>query len=433
MHTYNKALVVGCGRSGRAAEALLRSEGSTVTSICQETTPDYRYEDLPFEPDVAIMSPGFSLEHPWVKDLIARGIPLVSELELGWSRRQCPVIAVTGSNGKSTVVKWIVDALAHTGKVGVACGNYGFPISAAVKMHEMPDWLVVEVSSFQLETCEQLHPDIGVLLNVLPNHLDRHGDMETYRALKLRMFESMQPGSTAILPFGFPLRQSSGQARVGKNAPEFPQSWKTFGTEQGADFRYEDGVVFFENQSVGLRNTYFSNDVLGPAAAAVVAVAEACGVPQGAVTASARQFEPLPHRMERVAEIQGVTFIDDSKATNLAGMCAALRMSSGRIHLIAGGRAKETELSFAKDLLAQQVSRLYLIGEASGAMQTAWADSVECLSCETLERAVFAAWESAEAGDTVLLSPACTSFDQFRSFSERGELFAREVDRLKSK
>jgi UDP-N-acetylmuramoylalanine-D-glutamate ligase len=268
--------------------------------------------------------------------------------------------------------------------------------------------------------------------------------METYRALKLRMFESMQPGSTAILPFRFPHRQSSGQARVGKNAPEFSirlrqgasarqEGWKTFGTEHEADFRYEDGVVFFENQSVGLRNTYFSNDVLGPAAAAVVAVAEACGVPQGAVTASARQFEPLPHRMERVAEIQGVTFIDDSKATNLAGMCAALRMSSGRIHLIAGGRAKETELSFAKDLLAQQVSRLYLIGEASGAMQTAWADSVECLSCETLERAVFAAWESAEAGDTVLLSPACTSFDQFRSFSERGELFAREVDRLKSK
>ena len=135
--------------------------------------------------------------------------------------------------------------------------------------------------------------------------------------------------------------------------------------------------------------------------------------------------------MQKVAELDGVTYIDDSKATNLAALCAALRMCRGRVHLIAGGRAKESDLSFAKDLLVQQVSRLYLIGEASEAMQAAWAGSVECLPCETLERAVSVAWESAEPGDTVLLSPACTSFDQFRSFCERGEVFAREVGRLK--
>ncbi len=183
---------------------------------------------------------------------------------------------------------------------------------------------------------------------------------------------------------------------------------------------------------IDLSGTCFDNEVLGSAAAAVAAVCEACGLPPGAMEASARSFEPLPHRMQTVAEINGVRFVDDSKATNLAGMCAALRMSSGPVHLIAGGRAKETELSFAKDLLAQHVSRLYLIGEASKAMQAAWGDSVECLPCETLGEAVSAAWESAEPGDTVLLSPACTSFDQFRSFDERGEVFVREVDRLKS-
>jgi len=462
MHKYKSALVLGCGRSGMAAEALLRSEGATVSSICQELTPDYSYDDLGFDPEVAIMSPGFSLEHPWVKDLIARGIPLLSEMELGWSRRHCPVIAVTGSNGKSTVVKWIADALAHGGKVGVPCGNYGLPVSAAVMMHDVPDWLVIEVSSFQLETVEQFHPAIGVLLNVLPNHLDRHGDMETYRALKLRLFESMQETGTAILPFGFfqglepaePGLAASFQAleksgekvpMVGKPTPacghpstggdsicvhsrSFAVTSKTFGTEEGADLRFKDGKV----GEVDLSGTYFDNEVLGAAAAAVAAVGEACGLPADALEASARTFEPLPHRMQTVAEVNGVKFVDDSKATNLAGMCAALRMASGPIHLIAGGRAKETDLSFAKDLLVQHVSRLYLIGEASEAMQAAWADSVECLPCETLEKAVSAAAESAEAGDTVLLSPACTSFDQFRSFGDRGELFVHEVDRLKS-
>ena len=445
MHVYDKVLILGCGRSGRAAEAMLRSEGASVVSICQEATPDYQYEDIHFDPEVAIVSPGFSLEHPWVKDLVARGIPLLSELELGWSRRHCSVIAVTGSNGKSTVVKWISDILAKAGKVSVPCGNYGLPVSAAVMLPKAPDWLIVEVSSFQLETIKEFHPDIGVLLNVLPNHLDRHGDIETYRDIKLRLFECMQETGTAILPFELFQGLETGNAGLSaffqgsekvlplqcealKCNEVASKPWKTFGTEEGADYRFQDGKV----GEVDLGGTYFDNEVLGAAAAAVAAVCEACGLPPNAIEASARAFEPLPHRMQTVAEIGGVRFVDDSKATNLAGMCAALRMSSGPIHLIAGGRAKETDLSFAKDLLAQQVSRLYLIGEASKAMQAAWGDSVACLPCETLQEAVSAAWESAEPGDTVLLSPACTSFDQFRSFDERGEVFAREVCRLKS-
>lgn len=419
MHKYREALVLGCGRSGRAAEALLRSEGATVVSIADETTPDYRYEALSFEPEVAILSPGFSLEHPWVRELAERGVPLLSELELGWSRRDCPVIAVTGSNGKSTVVKWMVDMLAQAGRVAVPCGNYGFPVSAAVRLPERPDWLVMEVSSFQLETVERFRPDVGVLLNVLPNHLDRHNNIETYGALKLRLFKQMETGDTAILPFGFV-----------SAAADFPFAVEpeTFGTEQGAGYRFFEGRV----GEVDLTGTYFDNEVLAAAAAAVAAVGDACGLPPSALEDSARAFQPLPHRMEPVAEVNGVKFINDSKATNLAGMCAALRMSSGRVHLIAGGRAKETDLSFVKDLLAQQVSRLYLIGEASEAMQAAWEDSVICLPCGRLEEAVSAAWERAVPGDTILLSPACTSFDQFSGFNERGEVFACEASRLKN-
>lgn len=413
MHRYKKALVVGCGRSGRAAEALLRSEGATVVSISQETTPDYRFEDLHFDPDVAVISPGFALTHPWIQDLVKRRIPLLSELELGWSRRHCPVIAVTGSNGKSTVVKWLVEALAQAGKTAVPCGNYGFPVCAAAALPAVPDWLVMEVSSFQLETIQEFRPEIGLLINVLPNHLDRHGSMDAYRAMKLRLFENMQEHDAAIVPFDF--FQTLG--KTGSNV------WKTFGTEEGADVRYVGGRV----GEIDLNGTLFANEILGSAGAAVAAVCTACGIPESAVEASARAFEPLPHRAALVAEIDGVKYVDDSKATNLAAMCAAVKMCSGKVHLIAGGRAKEKDFSLAKDLLAQRVSHLYLIGEASGAMQDAWGDAVRCVSCGTLDEAVVAAQKQAKSGETVLLSPACTSFDQFRDFNERGDCFAAAV------
>lgn len=422
MHKYTKALVLGCGRSGRAAEALLRSEGTTVVSICQEITPDYVYEDLCFDPDVAIISPGFSLEHPWVVELVQRDIPILSELELGWSRRHCSVIAVTGSNGKSTVVKWIVEALAAAGQRAVPCGNYGFPVCGAVMLPEVPDWLVIEVSSFQLETVWEFRPDIGVLLNVLPNHLDRHGTMEAYRNLKLSLFENMSEPNVAVIPQEmFPI--------IGKSDENVSNLWKTFGTGEGADYRFVDGQV----GEIDLRDTRFDNEILGAAGAAVAAVCAACGIPLSAVEAAARAFEPLPHRTQPVAEIDGVTFIDDSKATNLAAMCAALKMTPGQVHLIAGGRSKESDFSFAKDLLVKRGVHLYLIGEASSAMQAAWQDAVKCLPCGTLKQAVCAAWECAKPGDTVLLSPACTSFDQFGSFGERGDCFADVVRELSRK
>jgi len=419
MHKYKKALVVGAGRSGRAAEALLRSEGATVISICQEITPDYRYDDLHFNPDVAIVSPGFSLKHPWISDLIERGIPLLSELELGWSRRHCPVIAVTGSNGKSTVVKWIVDALAQAGQKAVPCGNYGFPVCAAVMLPEVPDWLVIEVSSFQLETVQEFRPEVGLLLNVLPNHLDRHESMDVYRHLKLRLFQNMLTTDTAVVPRDL-------LPGIGRR---FSNGWKTFGTDEGVDFRYQDGRV----GSINLNNTIFDNEILGSAGAAVAAVCDTCGILPEAVEASARVFEPLPHRTALVAEINGVRYVDDSKATNIAAMCAAVKMCPGKVHLIAGGRVKERDFSLAKDLLAQRVSHLYLIGEASGMMQAAWGDAVGCISCGTLEKAVLAAQKQAKPGETVLLSPACTSFDQFRDFNERGDCFAAVVRGLAEK
>jgi len=414
MQTFAKTMVLGVGLSGKAAAELLRAEGTKTLVLDEKTSDfsDFKSQISNFQPDTAIVSPGFALDHPWIQELQKNGVPLLSELELGWLRRKSRVIAVTGSNGKSTGVKWIADALNAGGQTAVACGNYGFPVSTAVMQIPPPDWLVIEVSSFQLETVQKFRPDIGVLLNILPNHLDRHGSMEAYRALKLKLFARQTKDDVAIVPVEF--------------ANDVPGA-KTFGA--GGDYQYIEGRV----GAVELAGTQFANDVLGAAAAAVTAVCEACGLSPSAVETAARAFEPLPHRMEPVAEIDGIKFIDDSKATNLAAMCAAVQMCPGRIHLIAGGRSKEKDLSFAKDLLAERVSRLYLIGEASGMMQAAWGEAVDCTPCETVEKAVSAVWGCTGPGDTVLLSPACTSFDQFGDFNERGEVFAREVGKLKRK
>ena len=431
MHKYGSALILGSGRSGLAAEALLRSEGAVVKTVSRETTPEYAFDSLGFVPEAAIVSPGFALDHPWVQDLKERGIPLVSELELGWSRRQCPVIAVTGSNGKSSVVKLLADALTRAGLKAVPCGNYGFPVCAAVMESPVPDWLVMEVSSFQLETVQEFFPNVGVLLNVLPNHLDRHGDLGTYLSLKLRLFARMQENEPAVIPvdlFRTLEHELRDRSHLRRMFGAHSRVWKTFGVEPAAETCFSNGWV----GSVDVSSSYFDNEVLGAAAAAAVAVWESLGLPSAVLEEAVREFEPLPHRMEAVADLGGVRYVDDSKATNLAAMCAALRMTSGRVHLIAGGRPKESDWSFAKDLLVQRDVRLYLIGEASEAMRSAWSDSVVCIACETLERAVAAAHEQAEPGDTVLLSPACTSFDQFGSFEERGEAFVREVARLAS-
>jgi len=419
MRKHKQALIAGCGSSGQAAQALLRAEGTETICISRETTPDYRYESLGFTPDVAVISPGFSLEHPWILDLIRRGIPLLSELELGWSRRRCPVVAVTGSNGKSTAVKWIAETLTRAGQPALPCGNYGLPVCSAVMGPNVPAWLVVEVSSFQLETVQAFRPEIGLLLNVLPNHLDRHKTMEVYRGLKFRIFDSMCAADTAILPAGL-----LGLFR--DRRPAFPGRCMTFGTEPAADLRYFAGRA----ASMDLAGTPFDNEILGVAAAAVAGVCGLCGVSPETAAAAARAFEPLPHRTAPVAVLDGVRYVDDSKATNLAAMCAAVKMCSGPVHLIAGGRSKESDFSFAKDLLAQRVSHLYLIGEASDAMQAAWGDAVRCVPCGTLRRAVEAASRQAGPGETVLLSPACTSFDQFRDFNERGDCFAAAVRSL---
>ncbi|MCF7818306.1 MAG: UDP-N-acetylmuramoyl-L-alanine--D-glutamate ligase [Kiritimatiellales bacterium] len=421
MEKYHTALILGYGRSGRAAERLLRAEGAEVSVLTEETAglPEvvYMLENGRFE--VCIVSPGFALDHPWMCAVRDAGIPLLSELELGWSRHRGKTVAVTGSNGKSTAVKWICEILQLAGLRAEIGGNYGIPACEVVLEHPDLDWLVLEVSSFQLETVRDFRADVAVLLNVLPNHLNRHGTMEIYRRTKARIFGSSSlSGDACLVPVDL-----LSQLRADLDGAE--RRWITFGKTADADYFFENGQVFHGlDGSIDLSGTLFASPIIGSCTgAAVVAVADACGIARAVVVEAARRFQPLPHRLLWVGEFDGVGYVNDSKATNLAATAAALQACGKTILLIAGGLPKEADYTFIKEILAERVKSIYLLGQASRAMYQAWSGVCLCVECGTLEVAFRTARDAANPGETILLSPGCASFDQFRSFEERGERF----------
>jgi UDP-N-acetylmuramoylalanine--D-glutamate ligase len=281
---------------------------------------------------------------------------------------------------------------------------------------------VVEVSSFQLETVHRFRPHVGVLLNCFPNHLERHGSLAAYLGVKARLFARALESDVCIVP-GALLEEvrtrTQGRSR-----------WRTFGVSERDDYCYRAGRVERAGATlVSLEGTRFANDVFGASAAAGVAAVEAAGVSLEHAVQAARNFQPLPHRLERLATVRGITFVNDSKATNLAAMTAALRAIPGRVRLLAGGLAKESDFSSVKEVLAEKVAGVYLMGKSADVMFKAWSEAVSCVVCGTLPEAFGRACKDASAGETVLLSPGCASFDQFRNFEERGDLFREHVAR----
>jgi UDP-N-acetylmuramoylalanine--D-glutamate ligase len=368
--------------------------------------------------DVAVASPGLPADGPFLSGLRRRGIPVVSEMELGWSRFRGRAIAVTGSNGKSSVVKALAGMPRRAGASAFPCGNYGPPVSRIVLESPGADWLVIEASSFQLETCATFRPDIAVLLNVLPNHLDRHGTFDVYARLKARLFANQREGDVALAPPEWIDRVRGWSGGRGR--------WRTFGAEPDADVVFAPHRISEKGGAgIGLEGSYFDNEVLGPNAAGLYGAARAAGVPPDAAREALRRFEPLPHRAQPVGESGGVRFVDDSKATNLSALIASVRMQPGPVRLIAGGRPKETDFSAAIPVLRERVRGVFLIGEAAPAMVAAWGGAVPCEDCGTLREAVRAARRAARPGETVLLAPACTSYDQFQTYAERGDAFRK--------
>ena len=439
MKTYQQALVLGFGKSGEAAARLLMGEGTAVTVVDAHTSLEHEQRaepmraaganillhkqippDVPF--DVCVISPGIPITSSWATTCRQRSIPIISELELGWSRFSGKTIAVTGTNGKSTIVKLLADMLCQSGVNAVACGNYGYPVSAVVNDTDV-DCLVMEVSTFQLESVHTFRADINVLLNIHPDHLDRHADFKEYVSLKVALFEHIHASDISIVPYEWKSRIPSSIQAHG--------IWITFGIEEDADYRYENSVIMAPDSTrISLADSYFNNPILGVNAAAACAVALTYALPPQNIEKGLQAFRPLPHRMEVVGIQEGVTYINDSKSTTLTSVKAALEMISGPVRLIAGGILKEKDVSFLKEVLAQRVEAVYLIGEAAEKLKGAWGQVVPCVCCNTLEEAVMCAGKDTRQGEVVLLSPGCASFDQFNNYQHRGNRFKNSVTEL---
>ena len=391
-----RALVLGLARSGRAAQAALEAGGTEVVAADRTLGND---EDLALLDGVEVLvkSPGVPGEAPLVAAARERGIPVWSEIELASRLLPNPVIGVTGTNGKTTTTELLGAMLGAR-----TAGNVGTALSELVGDVGADEWIVCELSSFQLEDVEQFRPRIAVLLNLEPDHLDRHGSFEAYRDAKLRIFENQGPDDVAVVPRGF-------------------------GSIPGAARRVEfaaDDELPAEPLIPGAHNR--------ENAAAATAAARAAGLDDGAIAAALRTFPGVEHRLELVAELDGVRYVNDSKATNTAAARRALTAYDAPLHLILGGRAKgESWEELARAIAAADVVTAYLIGEAAEPLSVDLGhENVPFLISATLERAVAEARSAAKPGDVVLLSPACASYDQFRDYEHRGEEFRRLVQNL---
>ncbi len=387
------AVVLGLARSGRAAAAALERRGVRVAGADRELGNDGDVTLLDGA-ELLVKSPGVPGEELLVVEARRRGIPVWSELELGVRILDNPLLAVTGTNGKTTTSELLGAILGAP-----VAGNVGRALCDLDGEAAPGDWIVVEVSSFQLEDVHTFRPRVGVLLNLEPDHLDRHGSFDAYAAAKLRLFAQQEPGDVAVVPRGF--RAIPGSARR-------------------AEFDREDELPA-EPRLPGAHNRE-------NAAAATVA-ARAAGANDAEIARGLSEFPGVAHRLELVRERDGVRFVNDSKATNVAAALRALAAYEEPLLVILGGRAKGESFEPLADAARRRVRRAFLVGEAAGDIAEALADVPFEFSGD-LASAVAAAAAAAQPGDVVLLSPACASYDQFRDFEERGDEFRRLVTAL---
>jgi len=408
-----RALVVGLARSGRAAAQALAERGVSV--VAADRAPDVdagrlaeagvevhvgtEEERLLEDIDLVVKSPGVPGESPLPAAARARGIATWSEVELGFRLLSNPFVAVTGTNGKTTTSELLGAIFRAAGRPVAVAGNVGTPLTSFVGALPDDAWVVCEVSSFQLEDVHRFRPRVAVLLNLEPDHLDRHETFEAYRDAKLRIFENQTEADTAVVPRGFgkvPGEATRVEFSAGDRLPAEPLI---------------PGEHNREN------------------AAAATAAARAAGIEGDAIAEALRTFPGVAHRLELVGEVEGVRFVNDSKATNTAAARRGIAAYAGEpLRLILGGSLKGESFDELAEQLPPTVRSIDLIGEATDDLAVALRRAGRSYRRSgDLATAVGAAAGEAEPGDVVLLSPACASFDQFRSFEERGDVFRRLV------
>jgi UDP-N-acetylmuramoylalanine--D-glutamate ligase len=423
-------LVVGLARSGVAAGLALLARGEVVLGTDRDPARGGELAAAGAEivsdgvaaldrARCVVKSPGVPAQEPVIARARERGIAVLGELELAWRMLGNDLVAVTGTNGKTTTVELIGAIHRAAGLPVVVAGNVGLALSRLAAPPPFGDGpldpatvIVCEVSSFQLEDAVALAPQAAVLLNIAPDHLDRHGDIEAYVAAKLRLFAWQGPRELAVLP-------ASGPAEVPGRAARL-----TFGAAPDADLRLEGETLWWRGgrlaaaSDVRLRGAHNLENAMAAAAATL-----GRGLPREAVAAALASFAGVAHRLEEVAQAGGVLYINDSKATNVASALVALRsFAPGSVHVILGGRGGGQDYAPLREEVARRARAAYLIGEQAEAIARALA-GLPLVACGTLERAVEAARAAAAPGEVVLLSPACKSFDQFRDFETRGEAF----------
>jgi UDP-N-acetylmuramoylalanine--D-glutamate ligase len=393
--TLKRAVVLGTARSGQAAAALLEQHGVEV-ALADRSSGNDGDIGLLEGADVLVKSPGVPRDNALVAAAEKRGVPIWSEVELGYRLLPNPILGVTGTNGKTTTTEWLGAMFRAAGRDVAVAGNVGAALTGVRAPAE--SWIVCEVSSFQLEDVHEFRPRVAVLLNLEPDHLDRHGTFDAYRGAKLRIFKNQREEDTAVIPRGF-------------------------GPIPGAAARLEFAPDDELPAEPSLPGSHNRED-----AVAATAAARAAGIPDAAIAEALRAFPGVAHRLELVAELDDVRFVNDSKATNTAAARRALAAYDGPLHVILGGSRKGE--SFA-ELAGEIRGRAYLIGETAEELADALdAAGVPYVVCGDLATAVAAAADTARPGEVVLLSPACASFDQFRDFEQRGEEFRRLVQNL---
>ena len=438
IYSGKKSVVLGLGHSGEAAATLLLEEGAEVT-ICESSdTPTAREKAAQMETkgirillgraadedpslyDLAVLSPGIDPTVPLVRNVVKKNIPLIGELELAFQECTCPVVAITGTNGKTTTTELTEKILTGCGVRTMASGNIGLPFARAVRHSHELDVMILEVSSFQLETIRTFRPKVAAWLNLSPNHLDRYPGVEEYRAAKLRIFENQTADDMIVV-------------NALADLPPLPAKKITFSaTLPEADFTLRGRKIFFQG-----RHLLDQSDTLLPGVHNAENIMAALGMGLGLnldlddlVQAIADHTPPV-HRCEFVRDLEGVRWINDSKATNLDAMEKAILSQDRPIILIAGGKDKGVEFDDNAALIREKVRAAVLIGEMKDRIASSWKDT-DCHTTGSLEEAVNKAQSLSQPGDVVLFSPGTSSYDMFRNYGERGNIFKTLVQNLKN-
>jgi UDP-N-acetylmuramoylalanine--D-glutamate ligase len=434
-------VILGAARSGVSAAELALNLGASVFVSDNAEEKGKRKQinklkglGIPFEfgghsnrvysADMVVLSPGIPQTTAVVQGIRQKGIPVLSEIEFAYRFCKSPIIAVTGSNGKTTTTTLIGQMLKKQMPEAIIAGNIGSPLSSYVLASEPESWAAVEVSSFQLETIEEFHPQVALILNLSPNHLDWYETYNDYVNAKLRISMNLTPNDVIIY--------DGDDKNIADLIWQNPAHKHKFSvkTERAEAFIKDNKIYFFNREfmatdEIKLKGQHNYKNAMAAGLACIHA-----GIDQENMRAVLKNFAGVEHRLEHVATKKNVHFINDSKATTLESLSVALTSFKTPIILIAGGKDKGADYSTVSALFAGRVRQVFLIGAAQDKIYQAWKDIVPVKKCNSLETAVENAFELADPGDNILLSPACSSFDMFKDFEDRGKKYKEIVKNL---